>query len=197
MSTPLETQSMDQEGAASPLAQEARGVAGTASSATQDVAQTAREQATQVAGEAATRARDLLAQTKEELDEQLGQQTARLAGTIRSTALELEGMAAGADSRSTTHQLVQTVAQKGTRLADLIERQGPGGLVQSLQDLGRRRPGAFLLGAMAAGVAVGRVARAAHVASQERSGAPATGAAGPAAEAPQTVVLPESGRRTL
>jgi hypothetical protein len=162
----------EQTSTAGAVAEEARTVASSATSATQEVAHTAVEQATQVAGEAATQARDLLAQVKDEVSGQLESQTRRLAETLRSTAQELEGMAAGSGAGSTSHQLVQTLAGKGTQLADLIERQGPGGLVQSLQDLGRRRPGAFLLGAVAAGVAVGRMGRAARAAAGTSSPAP-------------------------
>lgn len=231
MSTPMDTQhstesepGLSAEGAAATIAQEARGVATSATSATQDVAQTAKEQATQVAGEAATAARDLVAQAKDEVTAQAEQQTVRLASTLRSTAQELEGMAAGAGAGSTAQQLVQSIAGKGTQLADLIERQGPGGLVQSLQDLGRRHPGTFLLGAMAAGVAAGRLARAAKSAGTAQAGTTSTpqasvGSQGrplpgtamgpgtatgsdlgygtdPTAGTGHTVVLPETGHRT-
>jgi len=229
VSTPMDTQhstdaqsgTAGQEGTAAAIAQEARGVAASATSATQDVAQTAKEQATQVAGEATAHAKDLMAQAKDEVTVQVEQQTVRLAGTLRSTAQELQGMAVNADPGSTAQQVVQTLADKGTRLADVIEQRGPGGLVQSLQDLGRRRPGTFLLGAMAAGVVAGRFARAAKSAGTTQSAPtsppsaqplpgtqgrplPGTESLGPTmgsdlgyAEQPaHTVVLPETGHRT-
>ena len=221
MSTPMETQSTTaQEGTTAALAEEARAVASTATSATQDVAHTAMEQAGQVAGEAAARAKDLVGQAKDEVGVQVEEQTTRLAGTLRSTAQELESMASSAAPGSTAQQLVQGIAGKGIQLADAIEQQGPGGLVQSLQDLGRRRPGMFLLGAMAAGVAVGRLGRAAKSASGAPAGAPTPSAVrsrplpGPGTtmssgvtmgtgldpatgdDPMHTVVLPETGHRT-
>jgi hypothetical protein len=55
--------------------------------------------------------------------------------------------------------LVRQVGEQTEDAARWLERRSPGDLVEDVRDLARRRPGAFLLGATAAGVLVGRLTR--------------------------------------
>jgi len=147
--------------------QQAGEVAGATSSAAADVAGTAKEQAGQVVGEAVNQAQDLLAQTQQQITDQAGEQTQRLAANVRQLAQQLTSMAQSGEPGTTAHSLVQQLADRGHRAAGYLEGRQPGDLVTDLQSLGRRRPGAFLLGAALAGAAVGRLAAAKRAQSTE------------------------------
>jgi hypothetical protein len=54
---------------------------------------------------------------------------------------------------------VSRVADGGRQLADYLDRNGPEGVLQEVQDFARRRPGAFLATALAAGFVVGRLGK--------------------------------------
>ena len=150
-------------------------VAGTATSAASDVAGTAKDQAGQVVGEAVNQAQDLLDQTRQQVTAQAGEQTQRLAGNIRQLAEQLTSMAQSGQPGTTAHSLVQQIAERGHSAAGYLEGKQPGDLVSDLQSLGRRRPGAFLLGAAIAGAAVGRLAAAKRAQSGSDTGTSAAG----------------------
>jgi plasmid stabilization system protein ParE len=122
------------------------------------------EQAGHVAGEAVDQAQQLLQQTAQQLNEQGTEQTRRLAGNIRQTAEQLTSMAQAGES-GTAQVVVQTAADRARSAADYLEGKQPGDLLGDLQSFGRRRPGAFLLGAAVAGFALGRVAMGAKKAA--------------------------------
>lgn len=147
-------------------ANQTRDAASTAADAVQDVAGTAKQQATQVAGEAAAKAQDLFSQVRDEIGGQTDEQARRLAVNLRRVCGELSNMAdAGGEQGSPAYSLVHGIAAKGSEVADFLESRGAGGMVAELQALGRRRPGTFLMTAMAAGVAAGRVAKATRAAN--------------------------------
>jgi hypothetical protein len=129
------------------------------------VAGTAAEQAQAVIGEARQQAGtvvdDLRSRAKDEADEQ----TRRAAGTLRQWAEDFSSLAAHARGDSPARSLVAQVADRGNQAADYMENQGVGGLVSDLEGFARRRPGAFLGGALVAGMVLGRVGRAAKSAS--------------------------------
>src|SRR5690606_38442178 len=86
-------------------------------------------------------------------------------------------------------------------ISDYLERQGVEGLVADLQGFARRRPGAFLGGALLAGLAVGRLAKASGSASRASAqsgpepGPVGTGASDPPAlsAGPPPAVPPSAG----
>src|SRR4051794_16922229 len=167
-----------------PARQQAGEVAGATTSAAADVAGTAKEQAGHVVGEAVNQAQDLMEQTRQQVTTQASEQTQRLAGDLRplpqqvtpmapaghagatpgfvgeQLAEQLTSMAQSGQPGTTAHSLVQQLADHGHRAAGYLEDREPGDLVADLQSLGRRRPGAFLLGATVAGAVVGRLAAA-------------------------------------
>jgi len=55
--------------------------------------------------------------------------------------------------------VVSRVADGGRQLADYLDRNGPDGVLREVQDFARRRPGAFLATALAAGFVVGRIGK--------------------------------------
>ena len=141
---------------------EASQVTQVAASAASDVAGTAKEQAGQVAGEAVNQLRALTDEARGQASQQASNATDKLSTTVRSLAGEVRDLGQGkADSSGTVAGLAQQLADKGEQLADYISSQGPSGLVQELRSYAQRKPGTFLLGALAAGVVTGRVVKGA------------------------------------
>lgn len=161
---------------------EATQVGHTATSAASDVAGTAKEQAGQVVGEAVNQVRQITDQARSQAGEQASNATTKLSENLRSLAEEVRQLSQGnADANGTVAGLAQQLAGKGEELADYLSRQGPGGLVQELRSYAGRRPGGFLLAALAAGLTTGRVVK----------GATAGGSAGSSTPPlPATPVLP-------
>ena len=69
--------------------------------------------------------------------------------------------------------VVSRVADGGRQMADYLDRNGPEGVLREVQDFARRRPGAFLATALAAGFVVGRLGKGVAKAD-ENAGKPAT-----------------------
>jgi hypothetical protein len=129
-----------------------------AGQAVSEVKGTAAEQAHRVGSEAKTQARNVAADVRGKLGEQARTQNDRLVGSIRQTADHLDEMRGDrADSPAAT--VVSRVADSGRQLADYLDRNGPEGVLQEVQDFARRRPGAFLATALAAGFVVGRLGK--------------------------------------
>ena len=168
-STTTDSQVADTAGTAK---EQAAQVAGTTASAAGDVAGTAKEQAANVVGEAVTQTQNLLGQAGEQVTAQATEQTQRLSQNIRQLAQHFTQMAGAGEPGTTAHSLVQTAAQHADRAAGYLDGKQPGELVTDVQNLGRRRPGTFLLGAALAGIAVGRLAGATKRATTDESSTP-------------------------
>jgi len=146
------------DGAAAKAKQVAGQTKEAAGQAATDVKDTAKEQAQRVAGEAKTQARNIVGDVRDRVGEQARTQTDQLVGSIRQTADHLDEMRGDrADSPAT--QVVSRVADGGRQLADYLDRNGPEGVLREVQDFARRRPGAFLATALAAGFVVGRLGK--------------------------------------
>lgn len=140
----------------------ARQVAGqtkeAAGQAVSDVKSTATEQAQRVGAEAKTQVRNVVGDVRDKVSEQARTQSDKLVGTIRETADHLDEMRGDrADSPAAT--VVSRVADGGRQLADYLDHHGPDGVLREVQDFARRRPGAFLATALAAGFVVGRLGK--------------------------------------
>ena len=141
---------------------EAANVGQTAASAASDVAGTAKQQAGQVAGEAVNQLKSLTDDARSQASQQASNATEQLSTKVRSLAGEMRDLGQGkADGSGTVAGLVQQLADRGEQLADHIASQGPGGLVQDLRSFAARKPGTFLIGALAAGVVTGRLVKGA------------------------------------
>ena len=161
---------------ASTAKDEAAQVGSTAASAASDVAGTAKQQAGQVAGEAVNQLKSLTDEARNQASQQASGATDKLSTTVRSLAGELRDLSQGkADSSGTIAGLAQQLADKGEQIAEHISSQGPGGLVQDLRSFAARKPGTFLLGALAAGVVTGRVVKGATAGSSSGGGATGSG----------------------
>ncbi|GGY38173.1 hypothetical protein [Streptomyces djakartensis] len=174
--------------------EEASATAGEARQATGQLAGTAADQARAVAGEARQQAgvavRDLRSRAMSEVEEQ----SKRAAGTLRQWADDLSGLAENAQSDSPARSLAGQAADGGHRAADYLEKQGVEGVLADVQDFARRRPGAFLGGALLAGLAVGRLVKVAAKADrssgnghQEAARTPEQVPPGTGRESPPTV----------
>jgi hypothetical protein len=129
-----------------------------AAQAAGDVKDTAAEQAKRVAGEAKTQVRGLASDVRDRVGEQARSQNDKLVSSIRQTADQLDEMR-GDRGDSPAATVVSRVADGGRQLADYLDRNGPEGVLQEVQDFARRRPGAFLATALAAGFVVGRLGK--------------------------------------
>jgi hypothetical protein len=130
-----------------------------------EVAGTAKGQAQEVVREAGTQARQVAEQARQRVADEARNQTGRASGSLRQWSDELAGMAESSKPDSPVREAVHQIADGGRRAADYLDRRGFEGAVGELQDFARRRPGTFLLGAVAAGFLVGRAAKASAQAS--------------------------------
>ncbi|CAL9676979.1 hypothetical protein SUDANB1_07953 [Streptomyces sp. enrichment culture] len=140
--------------------QEASATAGQAREGASQVVGTATDQVRAVTSEARAQAGAMAGDLRTRVTEEAESQTRRGARVMRQWADDLSGLADSADADSPARSLVTQAADRGHRAADYLDTRGVGGLVDDLQDFARRRPGAFLGGAVVAGFAVGRLAKA-------------------------------------
>ncbi len=146
---------------------------GTAKEQAGQVAQDAKESGKQVAGTAADEGRqvlaegrrqvkDLTAQAGQQVDEQTRVQKDKATAGLRDLADELHAIAAGNGGQAgIATDLAQQASTRVHDVAGWLESRNPGEIVDELRGMARRRPGAFLLGAVAAGVVAGRLTRGA------------------------------------
>jgi hypothetical protein len=139
---------------------EAGNVAQTAAQSGGQVASTARDQGQRVLAEAGEQARNLVEETRSQLGEQAGAQQERAAGGLRSLAEELQSMASSSDQSGMASRLVHQASDQLQQVAGWLDQRDPQALLQEARGFARRRPGAFLLGAAAAGMLAGRMTRA-------------------------------------
>ncbi|MFP5336837.1 MAG: hypothetical protein ACLGIV_16135 [Actinomycetes bacterium] len=144
------------------------------------VAGVAREEASTVAEEAKTQARNVLGDVQREVSEQSRAQRDRLAGLLTELGDELHQMASSSDRSGLASDLAGQVADRSKQAGRFLADHEPGELVDEVRRFASRRPGVFLLGALAAGVAAGRLTRGAAKAHGvgEPDGAPQARPAG-------------------
>jgi hypothetical protein len=123
-----------------------------------EVRDTAKEQAQRVGAEARAQARTIAAEVRDKVGEQARTQSDTLVSFIREAADNLDEMR-GDRQETPAATVVARVADGGRQFADYLDRHGPEGVLQEVQDFARRRPGAFLATALAAGFVIGRLGR--------------------------------------
>lgn len=152
---------------------QAQQAAGTAADEGKRVAGVAQEEVKNVTSEASTQLRGLLSQATSQVDDQSRTQKERLAEAVRTFGSDLEAMKSGGfdeGSGGLAAQIVQQVAEQARGLASHLDDREPRELLDDVRRFARRRPAAFLLGAMVAGVAAGRVTRGAKAAQDSSDG---------------------------
>lgn len=165
------------------------------------VAQSAGQHVQQVTQEAAQQARDLVGEAREHARRQAGDQHRALVDNLRSLSSELSSMVERSEQSGTATQLVSQARERVDGVAGWLDQRQPGDLVEELRTFARRRPGTFLLGALAAGVVAGRLTRGAVAAhTDDTPSASAQPSAQHSAEipplpatAPTTELTPEFG----
>ncbi|SEP71432.1 hypothetical protein [Microlunatus flavus] len=153
---------------------EAGQVKDTAAGAAQQVAGTAKEQASNVVGEAKAQASNLLDQVRGEAGSQVGNQKDRISNLAHSYAKELGSLASGSPEDGPVKDLVQDLSRRIGGAGHWIENHEPADVLEEVRRFARRRPGAFLLSALAAGVVVGRLTRGAVDEHRAESGVTGT-----------------------
>ena len=151
---------------------QAQQVAGTAADEGKHVAGVAKSEAQSVAADAKEQARNLMSDARSQIEEQSRSQLDSLVTMLQGFADDLEKMARGEGAGGGLAQDVVTqVSDKAKAFTSELQGREPSEVLDRARDFARRRPGTFLLGALAAGVVAGRVARGA----KDAGGGPATG----------------------
>jgi len=148
---------------------QAKQAAGNAADQGKRVAGVAQDEVKNVASEAQNQLRGLLAEATTQVDEQSKAQKSRLADTVRTFGDDLESMRGEGHQDGVAAQVVQQVVGQARSLASHLDDREPSELLDDVRRFARRRPGTFLLGALAAGIVVGRVTRGAKASQDEPS----------------------------
>jgi hypothetical protein len=168
MTTPNNPETGEDSG----LKEQAKQAVGTAAEQGQNVAGVAKDEAQSVAQEARDQARGLLGEARSQLEEQSRTQRDRLVGTLRTLGDDLERMANGDSAgQGMAQDVARQVADRARDLSSRMDGREPADLLEDVRAFARRKPGMFLLGALAAGVVAGRVTRGAKEAAGGTRGA--------------------------
>jgi hypothetical protein len=130
-----------------------------------ELVSTVKEQTSLVTDELSTQGRNVLEEAQAQLETQAQLQTRRLADGLERLGGEAEALAEGRPEEAETlaeyaARAADSLRGGADRLAEIsddIEDRGIGAVLEDVQAFARRRPGAFLLGALVAGFGVGRV----------------------------------------
>jgi uncharacterized protein YjbJ (UPF0337 family) len=156
-------------------ADQGKEVARAAASQATDVKEHAKEQLGNVTDEAKNQAQKVLSTTTSEVESQLEQRLGDAATFARTTAGELQALADGRpEDAGRSGDLVRQAGERLEHLADRADELGVRGVVEETTNFAQRRPVAFLAGAVAAGILVGRVARAGREAPSSSSSSAST-----------------------
>ncbi|MFC4066201.1 hypothetical protein [Actinoplanes subglobosus] len=166
---------------------------GSVTHAAAEVKDTAMEQAHRVGAEARAQVRTVVSEVRDKLGEQARTQSDTLVTFLREAVGNLDEMR-GDRQDTPAATVVARVADSGRQFADYLDRHGPEGVLQEVEDFARRRPGAFLASALAAGFVIGRLGKG--IAGAESHGAESTAGSPPDGD---TVVSPDpaAGPQTL
>jgi hypothetical protein len=123
------------------------------------VAHSAAEQGKQVVQETGRQAHEVVDQAQAQLMEQASAQQKRAASGLRSLGDQLRSAVDKSEQPGPAVDLVRQASDRISRVADWLEHREPGQVVAELREFARRRPGAFLGGAAAAGMLAGRFTR--------------------------------------
>jgi uncharacterized protein YjbJ (UPF0337 family) len=147
------------EAGSSSAGSQAQQTAGTAKEEGKHVAGVAKDEAGNVAQEAKAQARDLVGELKNQMSDQSRGQRDNLVQTLRQLGDELHQMAQSSSSSGVGAELARQAADRSHRVSSYLQDREPGDLVDEVRRFAARRPGAFLFGALAAGVVAGRLTR--------------------------------------
>jgi hypothetical protein len=153
------------------MTDQAQQAASTAKDEAQNVAAVAKDEAQNLAGEARQHAGNLVDEARRQVEDQSRSQLDRLVGSLTELADDLERMARGEGAGSGMAQtLVTEVSDRARSISSQVQGREPSEVLDQVRGFARRKPGTFLLGALAAGVVAGRLTRAAKDAGGSSSG---------------------------
>lgn len=127
---------------------------------------TAKDEAAGIAQEVKSQTRDLVEEARHQVRQQVDSQRSRLSELLRDVGEELEQMADRSDRNGIASEVARQAAQRTQDARGYLD--GGGDVVEDVRRFARRRPGTFLLGAVAAGVLAGRATRAATAARRRQ-----------------------------
>jgi hypothetical protein len=154
--------------------EDAADVAGTAKQGVSEVAQEAGAQAREVAGKAKDQARDLVDQATSEVRSRASEQAERAAAGLEQLTSRVQALVAGRpEDAGPLREYAVQLGERTQRAAEQLRARGVDGVLDDVRSFARRRPGAFLAGAAAAGFMVGRLVKAQRANSSDSS--PASG----------------------
>ena len=139
--------------------------------AASSIASTASEQVQNVAGEAQKQARDLVGEASGQVRSQVSDQHRTAVSNLRSLGDELNSMSENGQGGVAT-DLVSRASGHAHGVADWLDGREPEDILDEVRSFARRRPGAFLAGALVAGVVAGRLGRGSVAAHQDDASAP-------------------------
>jgi hypothetical protein len=142
------------------------------------VAGVAQQEAGNVAAEAKDQVSNLLEQAKSQVSEQGGVQRDRLVQTLTTLSDDLDHMAEQSDRSGMATDLARQAAGRVRDLSNRLDGREPSQILDDVRAFARRRPGAFLMGALAAGMVAGRLTRGAKE-SQSTNGSQGSSTAYP------------------
>lgn len=173
------------------VSQAARDEAGqlkeTSAEAAGQLAGTVKDKASDVTSDLGQQTRRLAGRTRDELTEQASQQKERAEHSLRAVGEELRGMAEHGES-GLGAQLAQRGAELTDQAADFLQKHEPGDMLEEVRGFARRKPGTFLLVAVAAGVVAGRLTRALAAGGTGTSTSAMTAGSTPVATDPDPVM---------
>jgi hypothetical protein len=136
-------------------------VASTLAEKASDVRSAATDEARGVAQDAKYHARQVAYESRESLRSEASNQAARVASTLRELGGQLQSMAQSQTGGGVAVDVSRQLAGTASRVADKLETGGVDATLADIKSFARRRPGMFLVGAIGAGFAVGRLLKAA------------------------------------
>ena len=126
-----------------------------------EVGVVAGEEATAVVEESKFEAQRLIQQSRETLRAEAATQTTRIASTLRDIGQQLRTMTQQPGTSGIAVDVGRQLADTAQRAATKLDDNGVETLMTDLKRFARRRPGAFLAGALGAGFVTGRLLKAA------------------------------------
>lgn len=138
----------------------AKQAAGAAGDGAKQMASDAADQAKAVAATAKDEVQRFTGQAKDELGWRAQEQSARLAGGLQGFAGQLTALADGRNAEAgALPNYLGDLEGKVRQVAQRLEQGGPQGVLDDVTGFARRKPGVFLVGALGAGFAIGRLVR--------------------------------------
>ena len=118
-----------------------------------------KEETHNVAQQAQQQASTAFHQVQDDVRQRANEEGKKFASSLHDTSRQLRTMADAGEGQGLASSLVQEGAGATERLASRLDEGGVDAVMADLRSWARRQPGAFLLGAAAAGFVAGRLMR--------------------------------------